>query len=188
MSSSPSPDPVQVDVEALYLRYRGLMRRTAQVQLGARGHHLVDDVIAEVVAELVRAHGAGTLTTPDSWEAYLIVAVRRCAQRLGGNAARRAAREVHLDKADESDEPNTAVTDERASDNTERTADVLTLDQALDKLPEQQRLLIVQRFWLGATLTQLAPQYGVTPQALSQRLQHALATLREEWDDDDRPQ
>lgn len=52
------------------------------------------------------------------------------------------------------------------------------LQKCLDQLPPDTRVLLALRFYMGEKLENLARAYGVTPQAISQKIKRSLSTLR----------
>ncbi len=54
------------------------------------------------------------------------------------------------------------------------------LDVALEKIEPEPRELIIQRFFVGRAQTELAAEEGVSPSTMSERVDQAIASLREQ--------
>jgi RNA polymerase sigma factor (sigma-70 family) len=181
---SSDPAPVQVDVGALYLKYREVMERVARSVLDGRAD-LANDAVSAVVQELCRAHKAGTLTPKDNWEAYIVSSVRNAARRLARDEARTTT--IDTDRSGTASASDDVHPDPDGERQIDRVNDVAVLRAGWAKLTERKQTIIWRRFVHQDTPTEIAEALGITTQAVGQNERQALHQLREEWTDDERP-
>ena len=91
-----------------------------------------------------------------------------------------------IDTPDVSDEPrdikiaSTGSTPEQAAQERERTDRIRT---ALDRLPEDQRVLIAAAFYEGYTHSELAARFGLPLGTVKTRIRNGMLTMRDELED-----
>ena len=161
----------QPDVAALYQRHRNVMYRVALADLAGTGAD-PGEAVALVVNQLLSMHERGTLRGVENWEAYLVRAVRHAAARLAG----RAAREHLVEDADLvylADRTPVAGHDDAVVARVEA-------QRRLDRLDSRKKAIITGLYLTGLTLTELAGQFGITPQRVGQLRDEALGEMREE--------
>jgi RNA polymerase sigma-70 factor (ECF subfamily) len=108
---------------------------------------------------------------PGSPMALLVTSVRRAAFDLGRRESRRVAREERADGGREECEPHFAT----AVGNDDRRE---ALEVALDRLPAEQREVLVLKIWGELTFEQIAAQLDVPPNTAASRYRYALTALR----------
>lgn len=67
---------------------------------------------------------------------------------------------------------------DRSADFRESVAEKIMLDQALEKLSDEERYLITQLFYFGRTVRELAAEQNVTDQTINNRKRKILSKLR----------
>jgi RNA polymerase sigma-70 factor (ECF subfamily) len=103
--------------------------------------------------------------------ALLITSVRRAAFDLARREGRRAAREERaFDGADDRPVFQTPL------DGDERRA---AIEEALQRLPPEQREVLVLKIWGELTFDQIATTLELSPNTAASRYRYALAALRE---------
>lgn len=142
-----------------------------------RDEAFVKDCVQEVFIEIwSRRH---RLSVPDSVRAYLLSSVRR-----------RVLRESHRQQVGDREAPTepasneqlidfspewTVIERESLAETTRRIAQVLT------KLPKRQREVVYLRFYQNLERDEIAAIMNVAPQSVSNLLQAAYASIRENW-------
>ena len=119
-----------------------------------------EDVVHQVFLRLLSSE----IVTPDVPVAYVYRAVRNAAL----NARRNGRRDAPLD-------PQRSVFNHRGG-NMEAA---ITLEKALEELPEEQREVVVMRIWSGLTLEETAAATGAPLNTIASRYRYALDKLRE---------
>lgn len=143
--------------------YQSMVLATCRRQVHVPGD--VDDAVQETFLKL--AKNAGSLrSNVAAW-------LHRCATNIAHDLNRRAAtRQRH---------ESSAATSERSTDAQRELAELREhLDAALDRLGEDDRELILQRFFVGQSQADIAQARGVSPARISQRMNEAIETLRRE--------
>ncbi len=106
---------------------------------------------------------------------------RHQAQKRGGGRER--SLEAALDRSSACLEGILAAKQSSPSQRAERNEDLLRLSQALEQLPEAQRLAVELHYLRGWTLGAIAEQIGRSKPAVAGLLQRGLAALRAALDD-----
>lgn len=142
-----------------------------------RDEAFVKDCVQEVFIEIWNRRDR--ISTPDSVRAYLLSSVRR-----------RVLREGYRQQISRDDEPAdlenndflsefspewTIIEQESLAETTHRIAD------ALAKLPKRQREAIYLRYYQNLERDEIAGIMNVNPQSVSNLLQAAYASIRENW-------
>jgi RNA polymerase sigma-70 factor (ECF subfamily) len=105
--------------------------------------------------------------------ALLITSVRRAALDQGRRESRRSAREQLAEEGGDGFSPAF----ETSFDGDERRQ---AIEQALGRLPEGQREVLVLKIWGELTFEQIALQLALSPNTAASRYRYALAALRKE--------
>jgi RNA polymerase sigma-70 factor (ECF subfamily) len=111
---------------------------------------------------------------PGDPQALLITSIRRAALDQARRDARRAARE---EKAEGGLEDRAAFFEPRAGDDAERRREI---EAALQRLPVEQREVLVLKIWNELTFEQIAETLGIPLNTAASRYRYALAALRKE--------
>lgn len=142
-----------------------------------RDEAFVKDCVQEVFIEIWNRRDR--ISTPDSVRAYLLSSVRK-----------RVMREGHRQKIIRDNEPPalendgnladfspewTIIEQESLAETTHRIA------EALAKLPKRQREVIYLRYYQNLERDEIAGIMNVNPQSVSNLLQAAYASIRENW-------
>ncbi|MBC8153632.1 MAG: sigma-70 family RNA polymerase sigma factor [Bacteroidetes bacterium] len=142
-----------------------------------RDEAFVKDCVQEVFIEIWNRRDR--VSTPDSVRAYLLSSVRR-----------RVLREGYRQQILRTDEPPdlendgnltdfspewTVIEQESLAETTHRMA------EALAKLPKRQREVIYLRYYQNLERDEIAGIMNVNPQSVSNLLQAAYASIRENW-------
>jgi RNA polymerase sigma-70 factor (ECF subfamily) len=126
-----------------------------------------DDIVQEAILRMVRrAHWEGT---PDNPAAYLFTAVRNEAIDRQRKAKRR---KMHENQA----AIERPIWLETPPDSSLRASELL---ETLDKLPMEQREIVVARIWGGLTFDEIAAMMGDSRTTVHRRYSEALEVLRE---------
>lgn len=154
------------DAEAfaeLVREYKSMVLATCRRRLRSTAD--VDDAVQETFLKLAR--GAGTIrVNVAAW-------LHRCAVNVSMDLNRRAETRTRHESA-----AAIAPTDGRTDAQRELAALREQLDAALEAIDEGPRELILQRYFVGRSQVDLAAEAGVSPSALSQRLEKAIEALR----------
>ncbi|MSU49894.1 MAG: sigma-70 family RNA polymerase sigma factor [Opitutus sp.] len=105
--------------------------------------------------------------------ALLVTSVRRAAFDLARRDGRRVVREDH---AADRPEERVAVFQTSLEDDERRTA----IEGALQRIPPEQREVLVLKIWGELTFDQIATELGLSPNTAASRYRYALAALRQE--------
>lgn len=142
-----------------------------------RDEAFVKDCVQEVFIEIWNRRDR--ISTPDSVRAYLLSSVRK-----------RVLREGYRQQIIRDDEPAdlenngnlvdfspewTVIEQESLAETTQRIA------EALAKLPKRQREVIYLRYYQNLERDEIADIMNVNPQSVSNLLQAAYASIRENW-------
>jgi len=131
-----------------------------------------EDVVQETFARLWLKWQAGTLEKP---EAYLFRAVHINALK------RRARRRMHA-SIDADPELEPAARPDGAEDSPGRSMtleiDPLTLERALDGLPETQKAVIRMKYYVGLSFREIGDALAISSNTAASRCRYALDSLR----------
>ena len=105
--------------------------------------------------------------------ALLVTSVRRAAFDLARRDGRRSARE---ERAHTADEPTVAFFQVPFEADERRVA----IEEALQRIPPEQREVLVLKIWGELTFEQIAAELQLSPNTAASRYRYALAALREE--------
>jgi RNA polymerase sigma factor (sigma-70 family) len=132
-----------------------------------------EDVFQEVVAEFVEAYDLGQVI--DSLGAWLVqVAQNKIFDRFRRKKTQNEYRERVLEGADPSGEVSASQPDEEWT----RTLLRLEIADAVELLPEDQRLVFVRHELEGKSFEQIAQETGVSVNTLLSRKRYAVLFLR----------
>jgi RNA polymerase sigma-70 factor (ECF subfamily) len=145
---------------ALYDRFGGPLFQVALAMLGSRPD--AEDAVQDVFVSLVRARQR--LADVDNLRAYLFASLRHAALKL--SAARKG------DCAD----LNSIPAPESGSVETDRS---VRLEQALLRLPPEQRELVALKVDGGLTFLEIASLLGISANTAAGRYRYALQKLRD---------
>ncbi len=126
---------------------------------------LAEDLVADVFAQVLRRWGSGDIDNP---QAYLRRAV---VNRFNSRLRRRYLARRHRSTADGSDR-GVVRADEHLA---ERDA----MFQALDRLPDGQRAVVVLRFYEDCTVAETAAALGVSEGTVKSQTSRALERLHD---------
>jgi RNA polymerase sigma-70 factor (ECF subfamily) len=105
--------------------------------------------------------------------ALLVTSVRRAAFDLARREGRRSAREERATAARDEN----VVQFESALEGDERRA---AIEDAMRRLPSEQREVLVLKIWGELTFDQIARELALSPNTIASRYRYALAALREQ--------
>ena len=128
-----------------------------------------EDVVQEAFVRYWR-HQRGL---PGEPMALLVTSVRRAAVDLARRNGRRAVREEQT--ADEIDIHGSAF--QSNLDGDERR---LAIEVAMQRIPGEQREVLVLKIWGELTFDQIGRELGLSPNTAASRYRYALAALRQE--------
>ncbi len=111
---------------------------------------------------------------PGDPQALLVTSIRRAALDHARREARRTARE---EKADGGLPDREAIFAAQPGDDAERR---LEIEAALQRLPVEQREVLVLKIWHELTLEEIARILGIPANTAASRYRYALAALRKE--------
>jgi RNA polymerase sigma-70 factor (ECF subfamily) len=111
---------------------------------------------------------------PGEPQALLVTSIRRAAIDLARRESRRATRE---EKAGDGLEESQAFFEPQPGDEAERRREI---EAALQRLPAEQREVLVLKIWNELTFEQIAGALGVPLNTAASRYRYALAALRKE--------
>lgn len=134
-----------------------------------RSHADAEDVVQEAFVRYWR-HQRGL---PGEPMALLVTSVRRAAFDLARREGRRTAREERA--LAESDAPVAHFRSPLEGD--ERRA---AIEEALARLPPEQREVLVLKIWGELTFEQIGAELEISPNTAASRYRYALAALRQE--------
>jgi RNA polymerase sigma-70 factor, ECF subfamily len=103
----------------------------------------------------------------------LVTSVRRAAFDLARRDGRRVVRE---ERAHTADEPRAAAFEIPLEGEERRAA----IEEALGRLPAEQREVLVLKIWGELTFDQIARELELSPNTAASRYRYALAALRHE--------
>ncbi|MFT3684347.1 MAG: sigma-70 family RNA polymerase sigma factor [Phycisphaerales bacterium] len=148
--------------EVLTLRYQGMVLATCRRVLGATAE--ADDAVQETFLRLAR-HAKDVRSNVAAW-------LHACAFRTSIDLQRREGARRRAEAT---------AAQQRVGDDTLSTWRELEplIDEALNKLHESDRDLIVSRFLVGRPQTEMAAEAGVNPGTMHRRIDAALERLRE---------
>jgi RNA polymerase sigma-70 factor (ECF subfamily) len=142
-------------------------RQYAVATLILRDRDRAQDAVQEAMISAWK--GLSALRNPDAWEAWLHrLTVRACFAQVRKEKRRRLF-EIHV----ELDREPAA-----AHDDTVAVVERDRLERALDRLPIDQRAVIVLHYHLGLPLTEAAPILDIPVGTAKSRLHRGLKTLR----------
>jgi RNA polymerase sigma-70 factor, ECF subfamily len=128
-----------------------------------------EDVVQEAFVRFWR-HQRGL---PGEPTALLVTSVRRAAFDFARRDGRRVARE---ERATESAEPRVSWFQRPVEDDERRAA----IEGALQRIPPEQREVLVLKIWGELTFEQIARELELSPNTAASRYRYALAALRNE--------
>ena len=111
---------------------------------------------------------------PGDPQALIITSIRRAALDLARREDRRAARE---EKAGEGLEEATLGFEQLPGEGDERRAEI---EVALQRLPAEQREVLVLKIWQEFTFEQIGEALGIPPNTAASRYRYALNALRQQ--------
>jgi RNA polymerase sigma-70 factor, ECF subfamily len=144
---------------ALYDRFGGALFRVALAMLGSRQD--AEDAVQDVFVSLVRARRR--LADVDNLRAYLFASLRHAALKLS-TARKRDCTDLNSIPAPESG----SVEIDRS----------VRLEQALQRLPAEQRELVALKVDRGLTFLEIASLLGISTNTAAGRYRYALEKLR----------
>lgn len=133
-----------------------------------RAEDVAQQVFVEALRDLDRFNGRGSLL---SW--LLGIAGHRCLDSLK-QRQRAQSRVVHSDEVVE----GSADPGEGVLDRLDKGARLQALEDCLQRLKEDARAVLVQRFWSGLSYEELSDQLGERPATLHARVARALPLLK----------
>jgi RNA polymerase sigma-70 factor, ECF subfamily len=157
--------------EELVHRYQGIAFRTAYVVAGSAAD--AEDASQEAFVKAYRALGRFRPGAP--FRPWLLQIVANEARNRRRSAGRRAGLELRL--AAEGPSGDAAPSPEAALVASERRTELLA---ALDRLREDERLVVACRFFLDLSEEETAAALGIRKGTVKSRQSRALARLREE--------
>jgi RNA polymerase sigma-70 factor, ECF subfamily len=107
--------------------------------------------------------------------ALLVTSVRRAAFDLARRDGRRAVREERAGGESECD--RSVALFQSPLEGEERRA---ALEEAMQRIPPEQREVLVLKIWGELTFEQIATELGLSPNTAASRYRYALAALRQE--------
>jgi RNA polymerase sigma-70 factor (ECF subfamily) len=128
-----------------------------------------EDVVQEAFVRFWRHQRS----LPGEPMALLVTSVRRAACDLARREGRRTARE---ERAGAAEEPPVAVFQTPLEGDERRAA----IEEALARLPCEQREVLVLKIWGELTFEQIGAELDVSPNTAASRYRYGLATLRHE--------
>ena len=150
-----------------------LSRQYAVATLILRDGDRAQDAVQEALVSAWR--GLSALRDPDAWEAWLHkLTVRACFAQMRGDKRRKLV-EMQGQR-------------DRQPAGTENTPDTLAerdrIERELDRLPIDQRAVIVLHYHLGLPLVEVAPILDIPVGTASSRLHRGLLTMRASMNDE----
>jgi RNA polymerase sigma-70 factor (ECF subfamily) len=148
---------------ALYSEHAGPLHAYASRMLGG-DRHLAEDIVQETLLRAWRHHDQLEVQTARPW---LLATARRLVIDL---YRRRKARPVEV----------SAVELERitSSDGIDAALDAVLIMDALASLSPAHRHVIIESYYRGHTVAQIATDYGLPPGTVRSRIHYALRALR----------
>lgn len=128
-----------------------------------------EDVVQEAFVRYWR-HQRGL---PGEPMALLVTSVRRAAFDLARRDGRRTVRE---ERAAEGDDEAVACFHTRLEGDERRVA----IEEAMQRIPPEQREVLVLKIWGELTFEQIATELGLSPNTAASRYRYALAALRQQ--------
>ncbi len=111
---------------------------------------------------------------PGDPQALIVTSIRRAALDLARRQDRRTARE---EKADGGLEETGAIFEKLPGEGDERR---LEIETALQRLPAEQREVLVLKIWQELTFEQIGAALDISPNTAASRYRYALNALREQ--------
>jgi RNA polymerase sigma-70 factor (ECF subfamily) len=127
----------------------------------------------DVVQEAFVRYWRRQRSLPGEPMALLVTSVRRAAFDLARRNGRRTAREERT--ADEIDIHGSAF-----QSNLEGDERRLAIEVAMQRIPSEQREVLVLKIWGELTFDQIGRELGLSPNTAASRYRYALAALRQE--------
>jgi RNA polymerase sigma factor (sigma-70 family) len=151
--------PVAHPAEELWRREYQPMVRLAYLVCGIE--RVAEDVVQEAFADVVRRWAS--IDRPGAYLRTSVVSLARRAQRTEQRNDRRARRLAAV----------------RESHEVHRDRDDVLID-AIDRLNERQRVIVICRYWAGWSEAEIADALGCRPGTVKSACARALAQLRKE--------
>jgi RNA polymerase sigma-70 factor, ECF subfamily len=148
----------------LYDRFGPSLFRVALSMLGLKED--AEDAVQEVFVSLVR--GRQKLAGVENLRAYLFASLRHAALKLSAAGKLKFSRQPSDLESIPAGEHRTAMTDRSAR-----------LEQALDRLPPEQRELVALKIDGGLTFAEIGVLLGISPNTAAGRYRYALEKLRD---------
>lgn len=145
-------------------RYLGVLRAVIAARVDEPGD--VDDAVQETFIRAYRS--LGSLEKPGSFGAWVSTIARRTAYEFHHEQRRRREAQAILQR-----------TAEETSEAPAESERIEVLRAELDRLPEDDRELLLMRYFAGKSVRDVAHLTGITPAAAAKRLQRARETLGE---------
>ncbi len=111
---------------------------------------------------------------PGDPQALLVTSIRRAALDLARREDRRLAREL---RADGGLEERETLFEKLPGEGDERRQEI---EQALRRLPDEQREVLVLKIWRECTFEQIGELLGIPPNTAASRYRYALNALRKQ--------
>ncbi len=155
-----------------YDRYGGMIFRIGMLRLG--DYHLAEELVQEVFVRAWKGR-AGFDPARGSLTAWLLgIARRLIADHYAG-----ADKDRRVRMAAERAAP--PVTEDR---NTDRVVDQVIVGQQVNRLPEQQRIVVRLAFFADLSHSQIAETTGMPLGTVKSHIRRALIQLRKVWEVD----
>jgi RNA polymerase sigma factor (sigma-70 family) len=145
--------------------YQASLRRTGE------RHDLAQDVVQQVFLALARH--AGAVARHESVAGWLYITTRYAASHVLRAESRRRKYESAAGSMNDPEQPSAA----------DHWAEIRPLlDEALDRLPGRDRDALLQRFFEGMSVSEMAAMLGIGEDGVRKRLDRALDKLRASFD------
>jgi RNA polymerase sigma-70 factor (ECF subfamily) len=175
----------RAEIERLLGEHRAYLCRVATARLGGNLQRRVDasDVVQDAQAEAFRRMDA-YLKDPrvpvKIWLRKLVIEQLITAQRRHVGAARRSVTRESLPEGTAIDVAEKLLADEKSpSQIVSKQESASRLREALDRLPDADREIILMHLYEGLNSQESGAALGIEPAAARKRLARALARLRE---------
>lgn len=142
-----------------------------------RNEDFVKDCVQEVFVEIWNRRNA--ISQPDSIRAYLLSSVRK--KILRESVRQKLTDEAEIDDIENNSNfvefsPESILIEEEITQET-----IKKVSSLLNSLPKRQREVVYLRFYQNLERDEIAEIMGVNPQSVSNLLQSAFKTIRDNW-------